>query len=177
MLRFKFRSIVVASLRRLMPILAAAALVLGPTAAHADLGDQLAKLLPDDGAFEHHFGNSVAIDGEIVVVGAPWDDYNGYWTGSAYLFDTTTGTQIAKLLPDDGAQGDLFGNSVGVRGITAVVGAHQNDIYGSAYLFDTSAGQQLAKLSPDDGPALLFGFSVAISDGTAIVGAYGDDSA
>ena len=56
MLRFKCRSIVVANLRRVMLLLAAAALVLSPAAARADLGDQLFKLLPDDGAPGGHGG-------------------------------------------------------------------------------------------------------------------------
>ena len=49
MLHFKFRSIVVTNPRRLMPFLAAAALVLSTTTARADIGDQLFKLLPGCG--------------------------------------------------------------------------------------------------------------------------------
>ncbi|MCZ6653400.1 MAG: hypothetical protein O7D91_10295 [Planctomycetota bacterium] len=50
MLRFKFRSIVVASVCHFMPLLAATGLLLSPASANADLGDQLFKLLPNDGA-------------------------------------------------------------------------------------------------------------------------------
>ena len=81
-----------------MPLLAAAVLVLSTAAAQADHGDQLAKLLPDDGAAEDRFGHSVAISGTTAIVGAPGDDDDGTRSGSAYLFDTTTGRQIAKLL-------------------------------------------------------------------------------
>ncbi|MCH8261104.1 MAG: FG-GAP repeat protein, partial [Planctomycetes bacterium] len=48
----------------IMPLLvAAAASVLSTAAAYADLGDQLFKLLPDDGAAGARFGISVAING------------------------------------------------------------------------------------------------------------------
>ena len=64
-------------MRHLMPLLAAAASVLSTAAAYADLGDQLAKLLPDDGAFNNEFGYSVAISGATDIVGARGNDDNG----------------------------------------------------------------------------------------------------
>ncbi len=74
-------------MRHLMPLLAAGAIVLNTGAAYADLGDQLFKLLPDDGARFDFFGNSVAISGTTAIVGAYMDDDNGDRSGSAYLFD------------------------------------------------------------------------------------------
>ncbi len=142
---------------------------------------QLFKLLADDGAAFDSFGHSVAISGATAIVGARWDDDNGGDSGSAYLFDTTTGRQIAKLLPDDGAAVDWFGLPVAISGAVAIVGAHQDvGNSGSAYLFDTTTGRQLFKLLPDDGAAVdSFGYSVAISGapgkGVAIVGAYLDE--
>ena len=180
MLHFKFHSIVVANLRRLMLLLAATALVLSTTAAQADLGDQLFKLLADDGTAGNAFGRSVTISGVTAIVGASDDSDNGLWSGSAYLFDTTTRQQIAKLLPEDGAALDFFGYSVAISGTTAIVGARMDDDNGidsgSAYLFDITTGQQIAKLLPNDGEAGdYFGTSVAISGTTAIVGAPEDD--
>ncbi|MEE8154667.1 MAG: FG-GAP repeat protein [Phycisphaerales bacterium] len=155
-------------------------LIGGTTPAYADLGDQLFKLLADDGAAFDRFGVSVAISGSTAIVGAMQDDDNGIQSGSAYLFDTTTGRQIAKLLPNDGAAWDRFGVSVAISGATTIIGAFRDDDNGiqsgSAYLFDTTTGVQIVKLLPDDG-ALddHFGFSVAISGDTAIVGAAFDD--
>ena len=175
------------TMRHFMPLLAAAALVLSTAQAQADLGDQLFKLLADDGAEEDRFGLSVAISGATAIVGAYWDDDNGFKSGSAYLFDTTTGKQLFKLLPDDGAAGDFFGSSVAISGTTAIVGAYYDDDNGfnsgSAYLFDISNPKnpvQIAKLLANDGAERdHFGESVAIS-GTpsneiAIVGAHNDD--
>ena len=143
-------------------------------------GQQIAKLLPSDGASGDNFGASVAISGTIAVVGARWDNDNGINSGSAYLFDTTTGQQLFKLLPSDGAMEDYFGVSVAISGTTAVIGALLDDDNGigsgSAYLFDTTTGQQLFKLLPSDGAEVdFFAWSVAISGTTAVVGAYGDD--
>lgn len=143
-------------------------------------GQQIAKLLPDDGAAEEWFGESVAISGTTALVGARWDDENGTASGAAYLFDTITGQQIAKLLPDDGVVGGQFGRSVAFSGDTALVGASgdndNGEFSGSAYLFDATTGQQIVKLLPSDGAERdKFGVSVALSGTTVVVGAYFDD--
>jgi len=44
------------------------------------------KLLPSDGASGDNFGVSVATSGDTVVVGARYDDDNGSYSGSAYIF-------------------------------------------------------------------------------------------
>ena len=90
-------------------LLAIGALSLNTASAYADLGDQLFKLLANDGAEFDGFGVSVAICGATAIVGASGDDDNGSQSGSAYLFDTTAGQQLFKLLPDDGAELDVFG--------------------------------------------------------------------
>ena len=40
------------------------------------------KLVADDGAIDDHFGGSVAIFGDTLVVGAHWDGDKGYDSGS-----------------------------------------------------------------------------------------------
>ncbi len=64
-------------MRYLMPLLAAAALVLSTAGAYGDLGDQLFKLLADDGAMGDIFGVSVAISGATAIIGAMSDADNG----------------------------------------------------------------------------------------------------
>ena len=141
-------------------------------------GAEVAKLTASDGAADDWFGHSVAISGTTAIVGAHRDDDNGFDSGAAYLFDVTTGAEIAKLLPGDGAAGDVFGLSVGISGTTAIVGAYRDDDKGvdsgAAYLFDVTTGAEIAKLLPDDGADVdYFGASVAISGTTAIIGANG----
>lgn len=146
----------------------------------ANAGTQSAKLTEADPSAGKQFGGSVAISGNTAVVGAKYDQENGIGSGAAYVFDTTTKTQLHKLTANDAAATEEFGTSVAVSGNTAIVGAYRDDIggnhSGSAYLFDTTTGSQLAKLTIDDSAAYdHLGLSVAISDNRAIVGAPGRD--
>jgi len=141
-------------------------------------GNQLFKLTDPDAVANDIFGNSVAISGTIAIVGEPRDDDLGGSSGSAFVFDTTTGNQLFKLTASDGAGDDQFGWSVAISGTTAIVGAPTDDGMGSAYLFDTTTGNQLFKITASDGAGGdQFGTSVAISGTTAIVGAPNDDDA
>ena len=144
-------------------------------------GNQLAKLTASDAATGDRFGYSVAISDNIALVGATHNDDAGFDSGSAYLFDITTGNQLAKLTASDAAAGDEFGWSVAISGNTALVGAFGDDhagfASGSAYLFDITTGNQLAKLTASDATAFnYFGEAVAISGTTVLVGAGGDYS-
>jgi len=140
-------------------------------------GNQLAKLTASDAATGDVFGGSVAISGNTALVGARGDDDGGSFSGSAYLFDITTGNQLAKLTASDAATGDFFGESVAISGNTALVGAWgDGSSSGSAYLFDITTGNQLAKLTASDAATSdEFGWSVAISGNTALVGALDDN--
>jgi len=105
----------------------------------AATGNQLAKLTASDAAADDFFGISVAISGNTALVGSPLDGDGGSFSGSAYLFDATTGNQLAKLTASDAAALDQFGISVAISGNTALVGAWQDDdagfSSGSAYLY------------------------------------------
>ena len=96
--------------------------------------------------------------------------------------DWATAEIIDKLTASDGADLDNFGTSVAISGDTAIVGALGDDDYGSdsgsVYIFQQNAGvwSEAQKLTAYDGAASdFFGFSVAISGDSVIVGAYGDD--
>ncbi|MBN2822796.1 MAG: cell wall-binding repeat-containing protein, partial [Coriobacteriia bacterium] len=101
-------------------------------------------------------------------------------SGSAYVFTRsgTAWTEQAKLTASDGAVSHNFGISVAISSDTAVIGAYYADSYrGSAYVFTRSgtAWTEQAKLTASDGAAFeQFGFSVAVSGDTAVVGAFGD---
>jgi hypothetical protein len=147
---------------------------------------QIAKLTADDGASNDEFGSSVDIDGDVAVIGAFGDGDNGDYSGSAYVYEQHadgTWQQIAKLTADDGASSDYFGYSVAIDAGVAVIGADGDDdngsSSGSAYVYEQQAGgtwQQIAKLTADDGVANdLFGSSVALDAGVAVIGArYGE---
>jgi hypothetical protein len=103
-------------------------------------GNQLAKINASDGAVDDNFGYSVAIGSGRIVVGARYDDDNGTFSGSAYIFDLN-GNQIAKITASDGAANDKFGQSVAIGSGRIVVGAYLDDVNGSfsgsAYIYTT----------------------------------------
>ena len=99
------------------------------------------------------FGIAVAIDGDTVVVGSPYDDPGG----SAYVFRSTDGATyglVAKLTAADAAANGRFGGSVAIDGGTIVVGAYQDDdggdASGSAYLFSEAGSEGLVAGSDSD---------------------------
>jgi hypothetical protein len=138
---------------------------------------QQAKLTASDGAAGDEFGYSVALSGSTAVVGA----INNAGTGAAYVFtgSGSTWSQQAKLTASDGAASDSFGFSVAIAGSTAVVGADtKNSSAGAAYVFTRSGTtwSQQAELTASDGAASgFFGYSVALSGSTAVVGAVGSN--
>lgn len=99
-----------------------------------------AKNTTSDAAAGDIFGYSSAIHGTTAIVGAPRKDGK---QGAAYLFDTVTGKQTAKLAASDHVANGLFGSSVAIAGTTAIVGAIGNDDnHGAAYLFDSNTVRQ-----------------------------------
>ncbi len=146
--------------------------------------NQQAKLTAADGSHGDAFGQSIALSGDTLVIGAPHDGDQGDDSGSVYVF-TWSGTvwkQQAKLTAADGAQGDVFGISVALSGDTIVVGADLNDEKalnaGAVYVYTRSGSSwsQQAKLTAADGAETdIFGVRVALSGDTALISARRDD--
>jgi len=78
------------------------------------------KLTASDGSTSDNFGNSVAVSGEIVVVGSAYDDDNGTDSGSAYIYPSPfvySEDCNANGVPDecdieDGTSNDVNGNGI-----------------------------------------------------------------
>ncbi len=140
---------------------------------------QQQKLTASDAAISRSFGNSLSIDGDRVIVGASAENFN---RGAAYIFDRsgTNWTQQQKLTASDGANGDLFGDSVSINGYTLIVGSSGDTIssnigQGSAFIFvrnGTSWSEQQKLTASDGGRGYNYGNSVDLSGDTAIVGAF-----
>ena len=111
---------------------------------------ETAKLVASDGAANDEFGISVAVSGNIVVVGAPGRDTKDTDgnvidadVGEVYVFVKPTTSngwadwnessdyETAKLTASDGETGDELGISVAIDGDTVVAGAHLHDIDGN----------------------------------------------
>ena len=142
------------------------------------------KFGASDPSAQAYFGYSVAVDGDMAVVGSCWDNDNGLRSGSAYVFRYRLGEWIetAKLTPDDAAADDWFGYSVAIDGRTVVVGSFRDSdagpLSGSAYIFRELAGtwEQVVKLTASDAASGdQFGYSVAIDLPRVVVGATGAD--
>ena len=89
----------------------------------AATGALIRTLYASDADIGDHFGNAVAISNGILIVGELEDKDNGQSSGSAFLFDANTGTQLFKLTPQDGKKRRQFGKSVSISGNIALVGS------------------------------------------------------
>ena len=139
-------------------------------------GNLVLKLSASDAAPNHAFGSSIAINSSFIVVGSSHDIARGWGTGSAYVFDATTGEQRFKLIGADSAGTDLFGTSLAITGESVIVGAPRNrnagPDAGSAYVFSATTGQQAFQLNASYAqPSDRFGSSVAAIGNLALVGA------
>jgi len=144
-------------------------------------GVLLTKLIPPGGHTNEYFGYSVAISSDRVVVGAFMDNVNNLpASGSAYVFDTD-GNFVIKLVPDEAAMLDMFGESVAISGDTIAIGAPQHEAgtglnTGTVFLYDKD-GPFLHELVASDGKDHdNFGEAVDISDDIIVIGAPNDDS-
>jgi len=93
-----------------------------------------------DGAPGDQFGSSVALDGNLAVIGTGYDDDtcpagSCINSGSAYIFVRAGGSwaQQAKLTAEDAALGDFLGLSVAISGRTAVASSQSGE--GAVYVF------------------------------------------
>lgn len=173
-----------ARIQTLRKLLSAALMVpmLGALPSAAQPLNENLKITAPDGADSDQLGFSVAVSGTVAIFGAIGDDDGGAGSGSAYLFDTMTGTQLAKLTASDADGGDTFGISMDISGTFAIVGAPYNQDQGpntgSAYLYDFSDLNDIkeTKLTASDANEFdEYGISVAVSDNIALVSAHRDD--
>lgn len=136
---------------------------------------------------------AVAIDGDVLAVGACKDDTacpgaTDCDTGSVYVFehDGSSFVQVAKLTASDGEGEDFFGESLSVSGGVIAVGACGADQTaggagldeGAVYVFRRNGGiwQQEAILTASDGfTGDQFGFSVDLFGARLVVGATDQD--
>jgi len=138
-----------------------------------------AKVTASDAATGQSFGQSVALDGDRVIVGtfAGGGAYVYVLGGNGWMEEQKLGSS-ATVLPDQ------LGWSVAIDGDTAVVGAPAGaTLYweeGAAFVYTrngTTWTEQAQLTAADAESGDLFGFSVAVSGDTVVVGASNDDDA
>jgi outer membrane protein assembly factor BamB len=142
----------------------------------ASTGTQLRKLTPSNPQANGNFGLSIAMSGDLIVVGS----WNGM-TGAAYLFDASTGEQLHQFASPAPSSADFFGLSVAISGRLITVGASGEVVngveQGAAYVFDAISGEELYRLVASDGAILdRLGTSVAVFGNRAFAGARFDNT-
>ncbi|MHC4845943.1 MAG: hypothetical protein ACYTCU_07255, partial [Planctomycetota bacterium] len=157
-----------------------------------DTWDQVDKLTASDPAAPTLFGTAVSLDGNLAAVGAPGlaappaavyvlsrDD-----NGTPGLPDDDVWTEDATLGPDGASLFTRFGAAVALDGIDLLVGDTLDQEVGAnsgaAYIFQAESFGDGARwvlehkwLPPVDPDFNLFGKSVALHEGVAVVGAPG----
>lgn len=162
---------------------------------------EVAKLTASDAQSFDHFGWALAVEGDTIVVGAPFEEGGPgdpmFVAGAAYVFERNQGGagnwgEVARLAAGDPDEGDFFGDQVAVVGELIVAGTPYESggpgdpllRAGASYVFERNQGGagnwgQLVKLTADDAQAEdIFGSDVALgSDGLIFVGALDGDAA
>ncbi len=151
-----------------------------------DWTQQQQLFFADEAQFDF-FGDSIAIDGNTIAVGVPGEDPGGVTASGAVAIFTGAGdnwTQSQELTAPAPALNDQFGFSLDIEGTSIIVGAPSNlqgaTNTGAAYVYTSAAGvwsldQELVPSQPVASDE--FANAVAISGGTALVGAPAIDTA
>ncbi|MBN2893568.1 MAG: T9SS type A sorting domain-containing protein [Bacteroidales bacterium] len=139
--------------------------------------ETIARITASDGLDDDYFGYSVAISGDYVVVGSPYCDENGFNSGAFYVFkkptngwEDMTETQKTNSIYTYGS----FGYSVDIQQNLLIIGAPNSVIgKGSAIIYEniSETWTQKAILTQTGTDLARLGYSVAINDTIAIVGA------
>ncbi|HTE05909.1 MAG TPA: FG-GAP repeat protein, partial [Planctomycetota bacterium] len=143
------------------------------------------KIRASDGESLDAFGTSVAVDGSLVIAGAPDADgplLPGRGAAYVYQFGGAVFAEEVKLVPSNGLAGDAFGTTVDIDGGVAVVGAPRDDVgllvdSGSVWLYrkgsDSWSGE--AVWAPADiSASAQYGAALAMDSGLVLVGAPSD---
>jgi len=152
------------------------------------------KIVASDRSESARFGNSVSIDANQLIVGAFQDKFDATGNnellsaGAAYLFTRNSNgvwTETQKIVASARDQFIEFGTTVAIDANSVVVGVPREKntngfTVGGAYFFEkNSSGTWLetAKVVSNEEEGFdRFGYRVSIDDGTALIGAIGEDA-
>ena len=147
--------------------------------------NQVQRLISTERAEGDFFGCSVAISGDLAVVGARGEDGSSTNSGAIYIFERQfngTWEEVARLIADDGGSNDQLGCSVAISGELVLAGAKTHFVNGtrtgSAYLFERSITGSWSQVMEFNAPVIVedaeFGSAVALEGTTALIGANWD---
>ncbi|MBN4071278.1 FG-GAP repeat protein, partial [Crocinitomix catalasitica] len=160
----------------------------------AGIWNQVQKVVASDRAYLAHFGMTLDLSGDYLIVGAHQEvkDASGGIplgsAGAAYVFERNAGgvwAEVQKLDAADRGEDDEFGISVTISGMYAAVGAFREDEdasggstladAGSVYIFERNASgvwlQEQKVVAGSRGTLDWFGYNVSMSGDRLLVGA------
>ena len=158
---------------------------------------QQATVTPSDSATDDGFGNTLALEGDTLIVGSPFHGGVPRQRGAVYVFERSGGawSEKVRLQGSNTDDYDTFGNSVALSGTTLAVGApgesssavgvdgNQSDNSksqsGAAYVFEKGAGgwAQVAYIKASNTDSKdLFGSTMALSGDWLAVTAWNEAS-
>lgn len=139
---------------------------------------QTAELTASDGQAGSYVGNSVAISGNTVVVGAPGvSSFSEVVPGAAYVYVKPASgwenmTQVAKLTASDSGASEGFGYNVAISGNVIVVNSNLPEVY--VFVEPSGGWKDMTETAiltvPSVGLAPCLCGQVAIDGDTIIVG-------
>ncbi len=137
---------------------------------------QRQKIVPDGSEPINQFGTAIALSGPKMIVGTR------ELTALIYRLDGHTWVEEARLVSPGAPEVDEFGHAVAMDGDVVVVGAHLDNhrmgTYGAAYVFRHDGAEwalEATLTAPDPSRFDKFGYSVAISGDTIVVGSRDHD--
>jgi hypothetical protein len=145
-----------------------------------------ATLVASDTTDGDYFGQSVALKGNIMVIGARnTANQNGKFSGGFYLFQQSgnTWTEVAKMTALDGNDEDQCGFAIAIKGNTVVVTARRADPRGlenagAAYVYSLKGNsvEFVTMLTASDASKKdEFGQSVAFAGDVLAIGSWKDN--
>lgn len=101
-------------------------------------GNQIIKIPPYEPGVIDWFGLSIAVDGDTLLIGAPFDDEHAQSSGAVFVYDANTYQYISKIKLPDAMFEDAFGFEVAAADAKMAAGTwrrdDQGDESGAAYL-------------------------------------------
>lgn len=143
------------------------------------------KIVNSDREIGDSFGRAVSIDGNVLIVGADYEDQGGNAAGAVYVFERNgsgTWDETQKLIASNSLPSGRFGTALDIDSNKIIVGNYLRDIGspgddGAAYVFENQTGTWSETAFIYDAfndTSEYFGYAVAISGDFAFAGAYQD---
>ena len=161
-----------------------------PAASRALTAETEGLITPSDGTSAVGFGDALALDGDYLAIGTPYEDVGSLNdVGAVYLYrrdaQAPTGwTQIQKITAPTPLQQSFFGQALALQDDVLVIGAHYEHVatsaaYGAAYIYLRDQGGAdswgFVKRLEESGAGALaeFGVSLDLDGDLLAVGALG----